>query len=68
MIEVLKTTSPVRLHFLKAMLEAAGLHPLLVEASAYPGVLASRLLVPDDEDVMARRVIAEAEKTLDSGT
>jgi len=66
MIEVLKTTSPVRLHFLKTMLEEAGLHPLLVEASAYPGVLASRLLVPDDEEVLARRVIDEAEKALDS--
>jgi hypothetical protein len=64
MIEVLKTANPVRLHFLKTMLEEAGLNPLLVEASAYPGVLASRLLVPDDEESMARRVIAEAEKDL----
>jgi hypothetical protein len=61
MIEVLKTADPVRLHFLKSMLEAADLHPLLVEASAYPGVLASRLLVPDDEAALARRVMDEAE-------
>jgi len=61
MIEVLKTTDPVRLNFTQTMLEAAGLNPLLVEASAYPGVLASRLLVPDDEAAQARRVIAEIE-------
>ena len=62
MIQILETTDPVRLHFLKSMLEEAGLHPLLVEASAYPGVLASRLLVPDDEEPLARRVMDEAEK------
>ena len=65
MIEVLKTSDPVRLHVLKTMLEEAGLNPLLVEASAYPGVLASRLLVPDDEEPMARRVIAAVEKSAD---
>ena len=64
MIEVLKTGNPLRLHFLKTMLEEAGLHPLLVEASAYPGVLASRLLVPDDEAPLARRVMDEAEKAV----
>jgi hypothetical protein len=64
MIELLKTTDPVRLHFLKSMLEDAGLHPILIEASAYPGVLPSRLTVPDDEAPAARRVIAEAEREL----
>jgi hypothetical protein len=63
MIQILETTDPVRLHFLKTMLEEAGLNPLLVEASAYPGVLSSRLLVPDDEAPMARRVMDEAEKS-----
>ena len=61
MIEILKTTDPVRLNFTQTMLESAGLSPLLVEASAYPGVLASRLLVPDDEAAQARRLIAEIE-------
>lgn len=64
MIELVKTTDPVRLHFLKTMLEDAGLHPIVIEASAYPGVLASRLSVPDDEGPAARRVIAEAEREL----
>jgi len=64
MIEVVKTADPVRLHFLKTMLEEAGLHPMVVEASAYPGVLPSRLLVPDDEAILAGRVIETAEGTL----
>jgi hypothetical protein len=64
MIELLKTSDPVRLHFLKSMLEDAGLHPILIEASAYPGVLESRLAVSDDEGPAARRVIAEAEREL----
>jgi len=62
MIELVRTDNRLRLHFLKAMLEDAGLHPILIEASAYPGVLASRLSVPDDEAPAARRVIAEAER------
>jgi hypothetical protein len=64
MIEILKTTDPVRLNFTKTMLEGAGLNPLLVEASAYPGVLASRLLVPDDEAAQARRLIKSVEDSL----
>ena len=64
MIELLKTDDRLRLHFLKSMLEDAGLHPILIEASAYPGVLAARLSVPDDEAPIARRVIAEAEREL----
>jgi hypothetical protein len=64
MIELLKTDDRLRLHFLKSMLEDAGLHPILIEASAYPGVLSARLSVPDDEAPMARRVIAEAEREL----
>jgi hypothetical protein len=64
MIELLKTADRLRLHFLKTMLEDAGLHPILIEASAYPGVLETRLSVPDDEEPLARRVIAEAERDL----
>ena len=64
MIEVLKTTDPVRLHVIRTLLEAAELHTVVVEASAYPGVLPSRLLVMDDEAPLARRVLAEAERDL----
>jgi hypothetical protein len=64
-IEILKTGDPVRLHFLRTVLEEADLHPFIVEASAYPGVLESRLLAPDSEVELARRIIAEAEAGLD---
>jgi hypothetical protein len=61
MIELLKTTDPVQLNYLKMILEEAGLHPIVVEASAYPGVLPVRLQVPDDEADRARRLIRDAE-------
>jgi hypothetical protein len=63
-IEVLKSSDPVRLSFLRAVLEEADLHPYVMSASAYPGVLDSRLMVPDGEADMARRLIAEVEKDL----
>jgi hypothetical protein len=63
-IEVLKSDNPVRLNFLRAVLEEADLHPFVMSASAYPGVLDSRLMVPDGEADMARRLIAEVEKGL----
>ena len=64
MIEVLKTSDPVRLNFLRSVLEEADLHPFVMTASAYPGVLPSRLMVPDGEVDMARRLIAEVEDGL----
>jgi len=63
-IELLKTTNPVRLHFLRTLLEEADLHPFVNLASPYPGVLPSRLLVPDSEAELARRLIEEAERGL----
>jgi hypothetical protein len=63
-IELLKTTDPVRLHVIKTALEQAGLHPVVVEASAYPGVLPMRLLLTDDEAILGRRLMAEVEKDL----
>ncbi|THD83357.1 MAG: hypothetical protein E7812_00785 [Phenylobacterium sp.] len=51
-----------RLNVLKSVLEAAGLHPLLFDGVApYPGVFPSRLMIPEDEESLARRVIREAE-------
>jgi hypothetical protein len=64
-IELLKTDDPVRLSFLRAMLEAAGLHPFIITASPYPGVLPSRLMAPDSEVELARRLIAEVERSLE---
>ena len=64
MIEILKSGDPVRLNFLRTVLEEAELHPFVMSASAYPGVLDSRLLVPDSEVELARHIIAEAEAGL----
>jgi hypothetical protein len=64
MVELLKTTDPVKLNFYKHVLEDAGLRPVVVEASAYPGVLPVRLLVTDDEAPQARRLIAQVERDL----
>ena len=64
MIEILKTSDPVRLSYLSTVLEEAELHPFVMSASAYPGVLDSRLMVPDAEVELARRLIAEAEAEL----
>lgn len=64
MIEILKTSDPVRLSYLSTVLEEAELHPFVMSASAYPGVLDSRLMVPDAEVELARRLIAEAEAQL----
>ncbi|MBS0361310.1 MAG: DUF2007 domain-containing protein [Proteobacteria bacterium] len=64
MIELLKTNDPMKLHVLKSLLQDAGLNPLLVEASAYPGVINASLQVPDDEAAQARRLIADVERDL----
>lgn len=64
MIELLKTSDPVRLSFLTSVLEEAELHPFVLGASPYPGVLPSRLMVPDSEVELARRLIDEAEASL----
>jgi hypothetical protein len=51
-----------RLNVLKSLLEASGLHPALFDGVApYPGAFASRLMIPDDEEALARRLIREAE-------
>ena len=64
MIELLKTSDPVRLSFLRAVLEEAELHPFVFGATPYPGVLPSRLMVPESEEELARRLIAQAEAEL----
>ncbi|MDB5417092.1 MAG: putative prokaryotic signal transducing protein [Phenylobacterium sp.] len=62
MIAILETADPVRLHFLKTMLEEAGLQVFLFEAATpWPGAFPARLMVPEDEADLARRLIAQAE-------
>ena len=62
MIEILKSHDFVRLGYLQAVLEDAGLHPVVFEGVApYPGVQPRRLMVPQDEADQARRVLRELE-------
>jgi hypothetical protein len=65
MIAVLETDDPVRLNFFKTMLEAADFHPFVFDGgSPYPylGTFTRRLLVPESEVELAKRLIAEIEK------
>jgi hypothetical protein len=65
MIEILKTSDPVRLHFLKTLLEEADIQAFVFDGGGqWPGALPSRLVVPDGDEDLARRLITEAERDL----
>ena len=61
MIAILETDDPVRLSFLKMILEEADLHPFVFDAASAYRQLPVRLMVPESEVEMARRLIAEVE-------
>lgn len=62
MIAILETSDPVRLGFLTAILQEADFHPFVFgSGDPYPGTYPSRLMVPDDEAELARRLIAQVE-------
>ena len=62
MIEVANTTDPVRLSYLRAVLEQAGIASTVFDASApWPGAIPSRLMVADRDGWMARRILGDAE-------
>ncbi|MFI4950823.1 MAG: DUF2007 domain-containing protein [Caulobacterales bacterium] len=61
MIAILETHDPVRLSFLKMVLEEADLHPFVFDAASSYRQLPVRLMVPDSEVEMARRLIAQVE-------
>jgi len=62
-VELLKTTDPVRLSFLQAALDDAGIESLVFDAGApWPGAIPARLMVGDHDADRARRVIADAER------
>jgi hypothetical protein len=65
MIELVRTTDPVRLSFLRDALEGAGVDVLVFDSqSPWPGAIPGRLMVADEDAEIARRVIAEAERAL----
>ena len=61
MIAILETDDPVRLNFLKAVLEDADLHPFIFDSHSAYRQLPIRLMVPESEVEMARRLIAEVD-------
>jgi hypothetical protein len=64
MIAIIETSDPVRLNFLKMVLEEADLHPFIFEGGATDRSLPSRLMVPQSEVELAQRLIAEVEGPL----
>jgi hypothetical protein len=64
MIEVLKTSNPVRLSFLRTVLADAGIETFVADAGAaslWGSTIPSRLMVDEDDLAQAKRVIAAAE-------
>jgi len=68
--EVLTTNDPVRLSFLRSVLEDAGIATVVLDnglASVLSSVFASRLMVEEADLAQARRIVAEAERSLEEG-
>ena len=61
MIAILETDDPVRLNFLKMILEEADLHPFVFDTASAYRQLPNRLMVPESEAELARMLIAEVE-------
>ncbi len=62
MMAIVESSDPVRLNFLKTILEEADLHPFIFGGVApYPGALPSRLMVPETEVELARSLIEAVE-------
>lgn len=64
MIELLRTTDPIRLSFLRQVLAAAEIPVFVTDAGPWPGALPIRLMVPIEDEALARQAIAEAEAGL----
>ena len=70
MKEVLTTNDPVRLSFLRSVLEDAGIATVVLDnglASVLSSVFASRLMVEEADLAQAKRIIAQAERSLEEG-
>jgi hypothetical protein len=62
-IEILKTADIIRLHYLSALLEEAGIQAAVFDAAGqWPGAFPARLMVPADDEDLARRLIVQAER------
>jgi hypothetical protein len=64
MIELVKTTNPVRVSFLRAVLADAGIETFVADAGAaslWGSTIPARLMVDEADLARARRLIADAE-------
>jgi len=64
MVEVIKTSNPVRLSFLQAVLADAGIETFVADAGAaslWGSAIPARLMVDEDDLAQAKRLIAAAE-------
>lgn len=64
MIELIKTSNPIRISFLQAVLADAGIETFVADAGAaslWGSTIPARLMVDDADLARARRLIADAE-------
>jgi hypothetical protein len=64
MIQLLSTTDPVRVAFLRQVLESAEIAVFVSDPGPWPGAMPMRMLVAEDDLDLARRAVAEAEAAL----
>jgi hypothetical protein len=63
MIEILSTNDPIRLHFLRVLLEDAGIAAAVFDGGGpWPGAFPGRLMVPAGDVELARRLMRQAEE------
>jgi hypothetical protein len=63
MIELISTTDPVRLSFVRSVLAQAGIEALVFDANApWPGAIPNRLMVADADAPRARQLLADMEE------
>jgi len=70
MKEVLATNDAVRLSFLRSVLQDAGVATVVLDnglASVLSSVFTARLMVEEADLAQAKRIIAEAERSLGNG-
>jgi hypothetical protein len=68
MVEVAKTTDPVRLGYLRSALAEAGIDSVAFDSAAgalWPGAFPNRLMVEDRDAWRARIVIEQAEAEIE---
>jgi len=66
MVEIERTADPVRLSFLRSMLDAAGIQSFVFEPNVgglWPGAVSARLMVADADQAAARQAIKAADPT-----